>query len=800
MSDSGSNTGQYGDFHGQSGKIKRERFAFPERAWHAYDDAKRNDPSRAKREAIIMAYYNHPYRLSRTERGDCLVSNPAVTNYGLLGFKVNQVKSSYMDMLYERTSAFNVVTEYSATGRAVGEGASNRHWGDAITYAFERYAIKPWKDFTLDVELAVTDILLNGKGIFHWRDTRGYRSKWESTDCVYPNRDAGFNPETWQYVSFEVSIPFTDLWEMSMGPDWDRDATVRMLKKGFAGYKNKSEPQIIKEWEDGSYDYEAGAEHAHLVCFYAKEYDGSISKYVFPQNWAYMEKKGRSKPVGFIYRKTNYEKDFERIVSTQYDNPGHGKYYKTPSYAESIYVGCKTYDDRMNKVMDAIDINMLFMTSGGSENAGKEMAKSRLRDRIHFKAGTAPIQHRFELPVSDAMDALNKVVLDMNRGVGSYELFTPNPAGGKTPVSATQAEIDNGRSIAIQSSALRRFNSQLSCWGTELYRRFLALTDADDGYKDLKKFKAYLKDAEVPEKAYDPEHVLVRSNMSLGSGNPNQKLQSAVRTMEILNVVPRSTGQATAQRQAVAAINGVENIEHYIPADAGKNIPRDEDWIIGMENEAMRDSGARPQSFVVTSDQNHVRHLFGSGQAQQPPVGHLDDADLSFGEGVKMIEAFDRIPEGDQALLSDKIATVIKELALKIEHIKAHERHLAGDKSKKREAEMVNRLRSGLEGGLRQISASFRKIQEARSRALRQDAQDNPELQMKLAESKIRIQEAERKGEIEMASRIADAELKKDKHKAEVEALKEKTAAELAKKAVEVSQSQAKNASNQNDQ
>ena len=48
-----------------------------------------------------------------------------------------------------------------------------------------------------------------------------------------------------------------------------------------------------------------------------------------------------------------YSDDFREIFSVQYDNPGHGKFYKTPSYAESIFVACKTYDERMNSIIDA---------------------------------------------------------------------------------------------------------------------------------------------------------------------------------------------------------------------------------------------------------------------------------------------------------------------------------------------------------------------------------------------------------------------------------------------------------------
>ena len=770
------------DFDPTSSTPSRVRFKTPDQCYWAYDNYRNADPQRKKRAAILKSYYRYPHAIEGRDRKSCLLKEPSVTNYGMLGFLVDRNKSAYMDMHHSRKSAFEVTSEYISKNEKDKIGFAHRkEWSDHITFAFERYFIKEWSAYSYNQELGVTDMQLYGRTLQFWQHPTGARSEYLAVERCYPNKEASHDPESWDSVAIEFEITNQELWDLANigGSGFDKANVVTFLKRNCNEYKRKSESDLVREFEDGSVDYQVASRTAELVYFFSKEYEkeggNQISMHVIPRNHAEVTGgRGRQRKLGFLARKPHYRPSMSSVVSVIVDDVGHGKFYNTPSFAEKLYVAAKSYDQKMNKAADAAEINCMLMTEGGDANAGKAMTKQVFRDRIHFMPGTRPTQARYTLPVEESVRLAQQIFQDARSNAGIYQI-SEESSSGRTPKTATQANLDFQESGRLTSSNLKRYTAQLSKWGVELYKRFLSLSSADPAYEGLEKFKRYLKDNNVPKAAYDPDNVVVDSRMVLGAGSPAAKYQAATATLGILNQRPTSRGQRIAQEEAIAALNGIDNAKVYFD-DTEFVIPSDEDRLVGHENEEMRDSGFKFYNLVVHDSDNHELHLFGTTQQGGQTVGHLEDGFTSLKEGIQMVEA--EVPPSDQPLLMDKIANVIAEVGHRMQHADAHRQYLSTDQSKRGRADEANKAIAELKRGLDYLTNNFEQKQQARM----QNQQSGPDAE--LAKQALTLQHEKDMLDVKAASKIQEHEFKMQKIKEEADVKRNAEVQKLAVKKI----------------
>ena len=663
--------------------------------------------------------------------------------------------------------------------------AHRKQWSDLITYGFERHFIKEWTGFGYNQELTINDMQLFGRAIQFWPHPTGARSEYLAVERCYPNVEASHDVTSWDSVAVEFEMTNQELWELANteGSGFDRSNVATYLKRNCNEYRRKTESDLVREIEDGNWDYSIASRTAELVYFFVKEYEkegkNQISMYVIPRNYSEVKGgKGRARQLGFIARKTHYRPDMPSVISVIVDDVGHGKFYNTPSFAEKVYVAAKTYDQKMNKAGDAAEINCMLMTEGGDANAGSAMTKQVFRDRIHFMPGTKPAQVRYQLPVQESMDFAQRVFMDARANAGIYQISDTNTTGGKTPKTATQANLDFQESGRIASANLKRFTVQLAIWGREMYRRFLNLSSGDEGYEGLVEFKKFLKDNDVPEKAYLPENVVIDSRMVLGAGSPAAKYQAAISTLSILNSRPTSRGQRIAQEEAIAALNGIENASAYFD-DTEFTIPSDEDRLIGHENEEMRDSGFKPYNLQVHDSDNHLLHLFGNTRDGGGTVGHMEDAFLSLEEGIRMVQT--EVPPSDQLLLMDKVANVIAEVNHKLQHSAIHLQFLNTDGEKKGDADEAQRTLAEMKRQLDLLANMYEQIQQARLEQQAQAGEGGGEAE----KAQLEIQKQQALADIKVASEIEKHDAKMEMIKKEGDARRKAQVDDLAVKKME---------------
>lgn len=740
-----------------------------------YESYRKSDPHRGKRNAILKAYYRHPSKSKN--KGKCLLEDPNNTNYGMLTAEVDKRKTRYLDMLHSRERAFEIKIDSDLSEIP---NARATEWGKQITLAFNKFFIKKWSGFGYNFEVNSLDMCLYGKAIEYFPDPQCAFSTHLPVDHCIPNSEASHLPEEWDSCFILKEITLSALWGYVENLKWNKEVAVGMVKSALGdSYNSQSEEAMTRAIEDGTCFSDMETKTVWVTYFLYREYKGlkKVSLKVLPFT-------ATGSKDGFLKERNDYVDCFCDVISLFIDDAGHGKFYKTPSYAEQLYPAHLNFDRKMNKAADAVEINSLLMFKGGSSSVSKGITKHVIGDRLYFPDGSEPIQHRISLPVGESAEFARAIWTSTTSQYGGYEVGGTNRAGGKTPKSATQSANDANVSASLQSAYIRRFNAQLTKWGQTLFKRFINLTEGDEGYHMLRKFRKYLELKGVDIKILDDEdNYSVESKVLVGAGDDLKKFQVSVEVLNVLSRAPKTKGERRAQRDALIALVGPDDADEYLISEQEMGAPDYEDWIIGQENESMRSQGSTIESFPVIEENIHARHLFGK-EIEGAAIGHLADADNSLSMAVKMLQ-YQPAPD-EIAMFLDKISTVITEVDLKLKHSSMHVQQMQQDKGNEELMKRAIQHIALLEKALQAVAGNLQQMQQARAQMLAQQQENQQQQGAGLTpEAQQRLMAQKAMDDLKLGHQVQMMELKKEDFRMKMEQDQREHVQEMHQKADE---------------
>jgi hypothetical protein len=736
---------------------------------------------RAKRARIYKAYNRFPpTQYSKLAKdGQEWQSN---VNWGMLSFIIDNNLASFYDMITERTEAAQISTKK-------GNAKEKREWSEKISIAFN-LALERWDDFLLNQEQDILDMLLYGRGIEMWEDLDGFQSRHVSADNVLVpdgtkvNLD---NPDTlvvkWEFKLHELYEAIQDQ-DAADDMGWNVEAVVeamRWRRDSWKRYKTASDfLHAVKEGNITITSHLKETVSAYIV--FIREYSGKISKHIVLQDYAPLFSLTRGKipkedseayatkvdEVGFLFTRTGMFDSFKNAFAVFLDNAGSGMWHNTPSLAEKIFVQCRQYDFAMNAIMDAVKLNMTLILQGSTADATQKLQELVLGPYTILPADVAFSQHRIELPTAGATQALQFMMLDMNRGIGNYRIHEKG-SGGEAP-TATQSQLDATEAAKLTGTQLRRFNSQHTIYYKELYRR-LTLTSPDEkGYEIFKEFKDYLTENQVPEEAWNYDNIhSIKSNMLSGAGSPSFKLMAAQQTIQFTNITPKDEGQANAVRDAIAALQGRDNVDRYLP----KSQRPDPTWnerIIGFENESFESPVCNPQNIMVYPTDNHIEHI----------KGHQNDM-------ARTLQLCQQAMEQGKPS-KDEMQAAATKLLNGGGHVNAHMEQLAKDQGKQDMLKEFAKNMQVIQRQADQLAQQFQEMQKKQGDDAMNNLDSDPEVRKAMALAQIQIDTKQKLAGIQIGGAA-------QKHALRLELDREKAGEQIAidrAKAASQLQSQAK--------
>jgi len=699
-------------------------------------------------------------------------------------FIVDNQKSSFVDMVMERNTAANITTK-------LGNPTEKKAWSDIISVGFDRM-LRAWPSYNYNVELDVEEMSLYGKGFEIAEDRDGWPTKsFHNSNVLIPDKTfadltnlgemcikRSYTPlEFWLKITGGEEDPEkAQKYATDMG--WNFWACVDALRMFTTNYRNTyTNTEWLRDVASGNMNLSRlYTLRIELYELYIMEFDGSISKMLLLQNYGGLvlgyKETGRKdlteeeyrNQTGFLYYKKDWvEKDedgWEDIIAPMTDSTGSGIWHEIQGLAEAIFIQCRAYDIHMNRAFDCMDWSTRLMLKGGSAESTKKLKQMEWMPWMILPQDVEPSQVSLSVPLNEMFSGMQMYQADMMRGIGAYNIGNYS----KTGKARTKAEsqMDAAESAKLQGTQIRRFNDNQTRWLKLLYKRMSRTTKGGYGYKLKQKFIDFMEENQVPKEAWKWENIEnLESNMLSGSGSPSYKLMAAQQTVSLTGMTPINDGQANAIADAIAALNGRQNVNRYFQ-HTKVEIP-DEQGIISMENIGMTDPKGNPANFRVYPDQNHVEHF----------KGHFQDAGVSMQEAQQAMQeaginpnaptrqqASSNVSEEAFELIKDIYATLMR---FKGPHLVAHLGFIEKDPSKKQIAKEFAMQMQQLQRGVDEIGSQLAQMAQAKQQQGGQDQEGKSPEEIKLhaliAKESIQADFLKKKEDIKLASMAQKSQL-----------------------------------------
>jgi len=710
-------------------------------------------------------------------------------------FIVDNQKSSFVDMVMERNTAANITTK-------LGNPTEKKQWSDLISIGFDRM-LRSWNSYNYNVELDVEEMTLYGKGFEIAEDRDGWPTKsFHNSNVLIPDKTyadltnlgeicikRSYTPlEFWLKITGGEEDPEkARAYATEMG--WNFWACVDALRMFTTNYRNTyTNTEWLRDVASGNLNLSRlYTLRIELYELYIMEFNGSISKMLLLQNYGGLvlgyKENGRKdlteeeyrEQTGFLYyRKDWVEKDgdgWADIIAPMCDSTGSGIWHEIQGLAESVFIQCRAYDIHMNRAFDAMDWSTRLMLKGGTAEATKKLKQMEWQPWMILPQDVEPAQVNLSVPLNELFAGMQYYQADMYRGIGAYNI-SQTTKGGKQRTKG-EAELDAAESAKLQGTQIRRFNDNQTRWLRLLYKRMSNTTKGGNGYKLKEQFVEFMEQNGVPKEAWKWENIEnLESNMLAGSGSPSYKLMAAQQTVALTGMTPMNEGQANAITDAIAALNGRQNVGRYFQ-QTKVDIP-DEQGIISMENIGMTDPKGNPANFRVYPDQNHIEHF----------KGHMQDSMVSLQEAQQVMQSMGVNPNANQAqgAIDDEAFELLRDLyaclmRFKGPHLVAHLGFIQNDPSKKGMVKEFGQQMQMLQRGVDELGSQVAQMAQAKQQQNNQGQQD-PEtikLQAMVAKEAIQTDSLKKKEDIKLAALATKAQLREANQM-------EKTATDLATK------------------
>ena len=698
-------------------------------------------------------------------------------------FIVDNQKSSFVDMVMERNTAATITTK-------IGNPTEKKIWSDLIGVGFDRM-LRSWSSYNYNVELDVEEMSLYGKGFEIAEDRDGWPTKsFHNSNVLIPDKTfadltnlgemcikRSYTPlEFWLKITGGEEDP-EKAQQHATDMGWNFWACVDALRMFTTNYRNTyTNTEWLRDVASGNMNLSRlYTLRIELYELYIMEFNGSISKMMLLQNYGGLvlgyKENGRKDlteeeyrdQTGFLYYKKDWvEKDedgWEDIIAPMTDSTGSGIWHEIQGLAEAIFIQCRAYDIHMNRFMDAVDWNTRLMFKGGSAEATKKLKQMEWSPMLILPQDVDPVQVNVNIPFNEVLSGIQFYQSDLYRGIGAYNIGMANK-GGKQRTKG-EAQLDAAESAKLQGTQIRRFNDNQTRWLKLLYKRMSRTTKGGYGYKLKQRFVEFMDENGVPKEAWKWENIEnLESNMLAGSGSPSYKLMAAQQTVSLTGMTPINDGQANAIEDAIAALNGRQNVTRYFQ-HTKVDIP-DEQGIISMENIGMTDPKGNAANFRVYPDQNHVEHF----------KGHIQDAAVSMQEAQAALQSAGvnpQAPTRGQAAqgVSEEAVELIKDIyaclmRFKGPHLVAHLGFIQKDPTKKQMAQQFGQQMQQLQRGVDELGSQLAQIEKANQQQQGQGGDQDPhtiKLQALVAKEAIITDTLQKKENIKLAAMAQKAQL-----------------------------------------
>lgn len=703
----------------------------------------------------LKSYRRHPIQRKNGKKD---------ANYGQFKFEIDNSADMFTSLVLSRPTWATIIPITAPDKK------TKLDWRNKISECWNEEFILPWEEKVENTSYDFFDMQMFMAGIEFWKNKGDVYPENIPIEHVFPDLTAGINPKKWETLFVLRRESYSSLYRKLKDSDWNSDAIQDLLQT------EQNRTTLLSDFEKLRLDTKSDETTDNtilLVYAYVKEYDGTVTHYIFPEDGIIS---ARSKAD---VKKQEAEKRFLLIRKKYCDHIGQivairtyhrfKQYWSGESLADNIFVTKLQGDQAMNRILrSAIRSATTYLNSNNADTQEK-LQQASDQELVVLDADVKVTQTSIQSNTADLFNAVRQLDFDTARMNRDYL-----PAGSQNvkgrAITAEEAGNQAMQAVEQKEKKTTLFIQQDQRFIEEIYRRSLLVSNGEKEYKCLERFKKKMEYYGIPEEAYAFENVMIQSTFSLMGGSMTARIQGTERLVSLARIKPESEGVRRAVVEAIASIVGYENVELYFPYK--DEIEESDARRAGMENEILDNPNLNPLNAQVLAKDNHVQDL----------TLHIPDIenDLKILQGL--VESHEQLPVSMKAINIVKMQEHTVAIDNKFSHCLAHLEMMSMD------AGLAGYIQN-FEAKLNQVRAPFISLQKIINQLIQAFGQENQEnsfmtrsLQLKLQDQQNEVQYRQQLRDIGLGKSIEQAKLREITGKQKLENNQQKSIVDLETK------------------
>lgn len=703
----------------------------------------------------LKSYRRHPIQRKNGKKD---------ANYGQFKFEIDNSADMFTSLVLSRPTWLTVVP------LTAPDKQTKLDWRNKISECWHEEFIVPWEEKVENTAYDFFDMQMFMAGIEFWKNNGDVYPENIPIEHVFPDLTAGINPKKWETLFVLRRESYSSLYRKLKDSDWNEEAIRDLLET------EQNRTTLLSEFEKLRLDTKSDETTDNtvlLVYAYVREYDGTITHYVFPEDGVIAARsktdvKPQEREKRFLLVRKKYCDHIGQVIAIRTYHR-FKQYWSGESLADNIFVAKLQGDQAMNRILrSAVRSATTYLNSSNADTQEKLQQVSD-QELVVLDADVKVTQTSIQSNTADLFNAVRQLDFDTARMTRDYL-----PAGSQNvkgrAITAEEAANQSMQAVEQKEKKTTLFIQQDQRFVEEIYRRSLLVSRGEKEYKALERFKKKMEYYGIPEEAYAFENVLIQSTFSLMGGSMTARMQGSDRLVSLARIKPESEGVRRAVVEAIASIVGYENVELYFPYK--DEIEELDARRAGMENEILDNPNLNPLNAQVLAKDNHVQDL----------TLHIPDIenDLKILEGLIMNH--EQLPPSLKAVNVVKMQEHATAIDNKFGHCIAHLEMMNTDPG------LAGYIQS-FQAKLAQVRAPYIALQKMIRQAIEAFGQENEEnsfmtrsMQLKLQDQQNEVQYRQQLRDIGLGKSVEQAKLREITAKQKLQSNQEKALIDLETK------------------
>lgn len=407
-------------------------------------------------------------------------------NYGQFKFEIDNASDVFQSLVINRPTWITV------TPKDAPDKNTKLEWSRRISECWHDEFIRPWHDKVENTSYDFFDMLMFMAGIEFWANKGDVYPENVAIETCFPDLMAGVNPRKWETFFILRRMSYLELEkrrENDKDDAWEKGALKELLdtKQNRVDLLTKFEALRLDTLQTENTD-----NSILLVYAFVKEYNGKITKYIFPEDGVITTPakgtgKSSAKEQRYLFKQKNYCDHIGQVVALRTYHR-FKLYWSGESLADNIFLAKLQGDQAQNKILrSAIRSSTTFINSSNADTQDK--LQKQLDEEIVILDSDAKISYQnIQGNTSDLLNAVRQLSFDterMNRDA--------MPAGSQNvkgrAITAEEAANQEIQAVEKRNNKTGLFIQNDQRFGDEIYRRSLKVSSGEPEGEALERFK-----------------------------------------------------------------------------------------------------------------------------------------------------------------------------------------------------------------------------------------------------------------------------------------------------------------------